>query len=118
MLEEHEHSPTPRATLKALPTPHHPPSPLQYIRVVILPVHTASLPPSLPAPSNKDTTRCNQFSTAFIFRLTPPFVAGCCYPFTQCSSLFSKHSLDLMAAFLKYYNQVSICIAEFVMQCW
>src|SRR6266567_8210658 len=33
--------------LKALPAPHHPPSPLQYFPIVILPVHTASLPSSI-----------------------------------------------------------------------
>jgi len=31
MLEEQDHLPTPRATLKALPTPHHPPSPLRML---------------------------------------------------------------------------------------
>ena len=55
---------------------------------------------------------------SFYFPLDLPFVAGCCYPFTQCSSLFSKNFLDLMAVFLKYCNKVSICIAEFVIQCW
>ena len=54
----------------------------------------------------------------FYFPLDTPFVSGSCYPFTQCSLLFSKNSLDLMPSFLKYYNKVSICIAEFVMQCW
>src|SRR5205823_11906454 len=29
MLGEHDHLPTPRATLKALPPPHRPPSPLR-----------------------------------------------------------------------------------------
>ena len=32
MLEKHDHLPTPRATLKALPSPHHPPSPLRIAR--------------------------------------------------------------------------------------
>src|SRR6266566_5164598 len=29
LLGKHDHLPTPRATIKALPTPHHPPSPLR-----------------------------------------------------------------------------------------
>jgi len=31
ILRKHDYLPTPRATLKALPTPHHPPSPLRML---------------------------------------------------------------------------------------
>src|SRR2546421_11367066 len=31
ILQKHDHLPTPRATIKALPTPHHPPSPLRML---------------------------------------------------------------------------------------
>jgi hypothetical protein len=40
-----------------------------------------------------------------LFPLDPPFAAGCCYPCTLCSSLFSKVSLDLLAIFFKYCNK-------------
>src|SRR5438874_10682469 len=32
ILKKHDHLPTPRATIKALPTSHHPPSPLRIAR--------------------------------------------------------------------------------------
>src|SRR5437660_9476597 len=32
ILRKHDHLPTPRATIKALPTPHRPPSPLRIAR--------------------------------------------------------------------------------------
>jgi hypothetical protein len=35
IIRECEHTPHPRATIKALPSPHHPPSPLRIIRPVV-----------------------------------------------------------------------------------